>query len=414
MLSIRSFPKAIIHVDGDAFFVSCEAARDPRLRGKPVVTGGEKGIVSAMSYEAKARGIVRAMPVHQARIVCPEVIVVSSDFTFYKRCSERMVSILQRYTPTVEAYSIDECFADITGLRRPLHMSYEQIAEAMKRDLQQELGMTFSLGLSITKVLAKVASKHNKPDGFTVIRGKDIQHYLKDLPVGKVWGIGSQTAQYLHKLGVITALQFVEKPEWFVVQKMAKPHIELWHELRGTSLWKVHEGPHEMQHSVSRTGTFKPPTREKAWIFAHLVRNVERACLGVRKEGARAKRVSWYVKTQDFHYIRREHDLPLSTAVPQDILKIITPAFEESFDPELLYRSTGVTLSGLAPVDAITPDLFGNHRAQQTLFDVTSVIDQLGKRYKAPVIRIAAGIRVGEHIPPVHQRLAIPIIGKVR
>jgi DNA polymerase IV len=174
MFTIRSFPKAIVHVDGDAFFVSCETARNPKLRGKPVVTGGEKNIVSAMSYEAKRLGIVRAMPLHEARKICPQLIVVSSDFAFYKRCSERMVSILRRYTPIVEPYSIDECFADITGLRRPLHMSYEKIAWSMKRDLQEELGMTFSLGLSITKVLAKVASKHSKPNGFTVIRGKAV------------------------------------------------------------------------------------------------------------------------------------------------------------------------------------------------------------------------------------------------
>ena len=131
--SIRSYPRAILHVDGDAFFVSCEVAKNPALRGKAVITGKERGIASALSYEAKARGVVRGMRLSEIRKVCPDAIMLPSDYETYSLYSRRMYDIVRRYTPAVEEYSIDECFADLTGLRRSLRMSYEEIAPRVKR-----------------------------------------------------------------------------------------------------------------------------------------------------------------------------------------------------------------------------------------------------------------------------------------
>src|SRR3989344_3897158 len=139
-LSIHSFPRAIVHVDGDAFFASCEQALDPRLRGKPVVTGKERGIAASLSYEAKARGVTRAMPLYQIRKLCPDVILLPSDYETYSLLSKRMYDIVRRYTSDVEEYGIDECFADITGLRRPFRMSYTEIVRKLQEDLYRELG----------------------------------------------------------------------------------------------------------------------------------------------------------------------------------------------------------------------------------------------------------------------------------
>ena len=134
-----SFPRAILHVDGDSFFASCEIARDPKLRGKPVITGRERGIVSAMTYDVKARGVKRGMILSEARKICPDAVILPSDYETYSLFSERMYEIVRRYTPTVEEYSIDECFADITGLRRLFHMSYEKIAEKTAQKVRQHL-----------------------------------------------------------------------------------------------------------------------------------------------------------------------------------------------------------------------------------------------------------------------------------
>ena len=189
-LTIQHLPKAILHVDADAFFAACEQSRNPSLKGRPVITGKERGIVASMSYEAKARGVKRAMRLSDVRKLCPEAVCLPSDYETYSLLSKRMFAIVRRYTPDVEEYSIDECFADLTGLQRPLGMPYQQIAARIKRDLDGELGFTFSMGLGPTKVVAKLASKQNKPDGLTCIPGYDIHRYLAHMPVDQLWGLG--------------------------------------------------------------------------------------------------------------------------------------------------------------------------------------------------------------------------------
>jgi len=154
-LSIHGFPRAILHIDGDAFFASCEQSRNPALKGKPVITGKERGIVASMSYEAKARGVTRAMRLFEVKRLCPDAIMLPSDYETYSLLSKRFFSIVRRYTPDVEEYSVDECFADLTGLRRALRMNYLDIARRIKSDLDKELGFTFSAGLGPNKVVAK-------------------------------------------------------------------------------------------------------------------------------------------------------------------------------------------------------------------------------------------------------------------
>ena len=208
-----TFPRAILHVDGDSFFASCEIAKDPRLRGKPVITGKERGIVSACTYDLKARGVERGMRLDEARKIASDAIILPSDYETYSLFSERMYQIVRRYTPTVEEYSIDECFADLTGMRRMNRMNYRDMAHAIKQELKVELGMNFSVGLSATKVLAKVASKWQKPDGLTLIPLDKAEAYLAKTPAIKVWGIGPNTAAYLQKFGIRTALEFARKDE---------------------------------------------------------------------------------------------------------------------------------------------------------------------------------------------------------
>ncbi|NTU70150.1 DNA polymerase IV, partial [bacterium] len=181
---------AIIHLDADSFFASCEQATHPEYRGKPVITGKERGIVSAASYEAKARGVDRGVPLWEVKKICPDAIIVPSDYETYSLFSKRIFSIMRRFTSQVEEYSIDEAFADITGLRRSLKMSYPNIAIKVKETVERELGLTVSVGLSVNKVLAKLASNWNKPSGFCDINLFDIKKFLGNLPAQKVWGIG--------------------------------------------------------------------------------------------------------------------------------------------------------------------------------------------------------------------------------
>ena len=173
-LSISSFPSPIIHLDCDAFFTSVEQSLHPELKGKPVVTGKERGIVACASYEAKALGVKRPMRLWEAQKVCPSLICLPSDYETYSLISKRMFEIIRRFTPTIEEYSIDEAFAELSGLRRLHRAGYADIAWKIKQTVQQELGFTVSVGLSASKTLAKIASKEKKPDGFFVLRASEL------------------------------------------------------------------------------------------------------------------------------------------------------------------------------------------------------------------------------------------------
>src|ERR671938_69840 len=257
-LTLASFPRAILHIDGDAFFASCEQSRRPKLQGRPVVTGKERGIAASMSYEAKARGVIRGMRSADIRKVCPDAVILPSDYETYSMLSKRFFAIVRRYTPDVEEYSIDECFADLTGLRRPLKMSYLKIAERIKRELDTELGCTFSVGLAPNKVVAKIASKWQKPSGLTAIPGKELHRYLAKLPVENVWGIGHQTTALLHKHDVKTALQFAQRPEAWVKKHFSKPFYQIWQELRGVYVFELVTGEHETYYTIQKVKTFTP------------------------------------------------------------------------------------------------------------------------------------------------------------
>src|SRR5262245_37736486 len=155
-LSIHGFPKAILHIDGDAFFASCEQSLEPKLKGRPVITGKERNIVASMSIEAKLRGVTRGMALQEVRKLCPDAVILPSDYETYSLLSKRFFDIVRRYTSLVEEYSIDECFAEITGLQRPHQMSYPKIANSIKDELERDLGTSFSVGLGPSKVLAKI------------------------------------------------------------------------------------------------------------------------------------------------------------------------------------------------------------------------------------------------------------------
>jgi DNA polymerase-4/DNA polymerase V len=356
--NIHSWPRAILHVDGDAFFTSCEEVIHPELKGKVLITGGERGIVACASYPAKKLGIKRGVSLIEAKKICPDLIVLPSDYETYSLFSKRMFSIVRRFTPQVEEYSIDEAFADLTGLRRPLHSSYETIALKIKKEIQRELGFTVSLGISVSKVLAKVASKHRKPDGFTVIRGREIPEYLKDLPVEAIWGIGRATTNYLWKMGVKTALEFAKLPEQVVKKRFTKPGQEIWRELRGESAYPVEPEEKNDYASISKTKTFAPATSDRDYLFAQLLRNLESACMKARRYKLAARKVIVFLKKQNFDFEGTEAKLIRPSAHPLELCEILRGLFDLVYWAGELYRATGVVLVDLAPDDAVQYTLF--------------------------------------------------------
>ena len=358
-LTLGAFPRAIVHIDGDAFFASCEQSRRPQLQGRPVVTGKERGIAASMSYEAKARGVTRGMQLAEIRKRCPEVVILPSDYETYSLLSARFFAIVRRYTPDVEEYSVDECFADLTGLRRPLRMSYLQIAERIKKELDTELGFTFSVGLAPNKVVAKIASKWVKPLGLTAIPGRELHRYLARLPVQNVWGIGPQTTAFLHKHGIQTALELARRQEEWVKKYLSKPFYQIWQELNGAYIFELVTGEHETYHTIQKVQTFTPPSSRQDFVFAQLAKNIENACIKLRKYKLATERVLIFLRTQDFRETGLEMDLSGPTSFPNDILRVVSPAFEELFASSTSYRATGVILCKLSEAYYGQLDLFG-------------------------------------------------------
>lgn len=400
-LTLHSFPRALLHIDGDAFFSSCEQARNPQLQGKPVITGKERGIAASMSYEAKAYGVTRGMRLYEIKKLCPDAVIVPSDYETYSLLSQRLFAIVRRYTPDVEEYSIDECFADLTGLRRPLRMSYEEMAVQIKHELDTELGFTFSVGLAPNKVLAKIASKWQKPSGFTAIPGRDIHLFLKDLPVGKVWGIGENTAALLNKYRIYSALDFARQQEVWVKKFLTKPFYDIWQELNGRYVLPFITAEKATYLSIQKVKTFTPPSHDRAFVFAQLSKNIENACIKARKYKLAAKRAFIFLKTQEFRYHGLEVRFSRATPYPHEMIKIIEPAFDQVFHPSEGYRATGVVLLKLEEDNMVQLDLFGETLRAEKYSRVYQAVDLLREKFGKHTVFLGSSFQAqkfGQHL----------------
>ncbi len=380
-ITLRSYPRAILHFDGDAFFASVEQAVHPELKGRPVVTGKERGIIACASYEAKALGVKRGIPLFDARKMCRELVILPSDYETYSLYSKRMFDIIRRHTPVVEEYSIDEGFADISGLRRVFHTSYEEIAHAMQRDIQAELDITVSVGLSLSKSLAKLASKFRKPRGFTAVAGNHIHLFLQRIELEKVWGFGPNTVQLLTKHGLKTALDFVNRPEKWAEGLMGKIGRELWHELRGEAMYPVATEEKSTYYTISKSRTFTPPSQDREFVYAKLVRNLESAFIKMRRYRLRTRVIGLALRHQDFSEDAVEASLSRPTSATQEAVPLLRTMFEHVFKERVDYRATMVVLGKLQPDLEEQYELFEDRVRIDKLSRASAAIDSVNERY---------------------------------
>jgi DNA polymerase-4/DNA polymerase V len=400
-IKLSSYPRAILHVDCDAFFASCEQAVNPALRGKPVVTGKERGIVAAASYEAKARGIKRGVPLWEVKKLCPDAVILPSDYETYSLFSKRLFAVMRRFTPTVEEYSIDEAFADITGFQRPYHCSYEEIALKMKETIERELGLTVSVGLSLSKVLAKIGSKFKKPAGFTPIPGRKIHEFLAVTPIEKIWGIGPRTAAYCQAQGIMTALDYALKGEKFIQEHFTKPHQEIWRELNGDAVYQIETAEKTTYATISKTRTFTPPSSDREYVYAQLLKNLENACIKARRHGLLAKGLAIYLRTQEYRTSAMEATLSRASSYPPDIVKPLLSMFTKLFRPGTPYRATGVVLTDLRPEEGVQLNLFEPPMRVERLKRVYGVVDGLAEKYGKHTLFLGAS--AAAHKIPQHE-----------
>jgi len=382
--------RAIFHMDGDAFFVGVEIAKNSKLKGLPVVTGKERGIVTALSYEAKALGVYRGLPIFQLKKDFPNIIILPGDYASYVKYSRDMFNIVRRYVDDVEEYSIDECFADLTGLDKPLKMSYREIAELIKRKVNSEMALSVSLGVAPTKVLAKVASKWVKPDGLTVIEIANAQKFLQQVPINKIWGVGPQTSKFLMRKGIQTAGDFAGRSINWVGHYLSKPYIEIWKELNGVSIFKINPLAKTEYSSIQKTRTFYPPTEDKIFLFSQLSKHIEDACSKARYYKLAPRKVSIFLKTQSFCYARSEVRLLSATNSPEMILPIVRCQLDKIYKAGTSYRASGAGLHDLTSHSVIQRDLFGETVRAGKFDAIHEQIDDLEGKFGKHIVHLAS------------------------
>ena len=353
--------KTLIHVDGDAFFASVYQATHAEAKGKPVIIGRERGIATALSYEAKEYGIKRGMMVSEAKRLCPHVQIAASDFRTYQIFSNKIVAIAKSFSPYVERYSVDEVFVDITGFDTVHNMTYEEIGKALKKQIEQSLGITVSVGIGSTKTLTKVGSEINKPSGFVLLTPENTNHYLQKTEIGEVWGIGYRLTKRMHMLGIYTALDFINASEELLRSKFNKMVLQTWHELRGEAIYGLSIGKKTEYKSIRKSSTVTPPTTDKEILFARVLHHVEKAFVKARKYEYRVRDIEIFLKTQKFTYHRTTIKLPEPVAYPYLIRESLRNAFERIYKPRVKYRASGCTLFDFEEASARQQKLFDEH-----------------------------------------------------
>ena len=396
-ITLSSYPAAICHIDCDAFFTSCESARNPKLKGLPIVTGKERGIVSCPSYEAKALGITRGMRISEARLLRPDITVIESDYELYSIYSTRLFAIIRRFTPDVEEYSIDEAYCDLTGLRRLYRTSYPAIARKIKDAIQKDLGLTVSVGISLSKILAKLASKTNKPDGFTSLPGNKLHEFLKDMPLEKVCGLGPNSVALLNKHSIRTVLDYINKPKGFACKLLGKIGQELWLELRGIPVYKLIASGKEKYLSISKTGTFHPASKDEDIVKARLLRNMESALIKLRRHGLIARKITVILRRSDFSYATLEGRLTRHTSSTLDFVGLCGILFKDIFEPSVCYRATGVVLSDIVDKIKESRDLFDDPVKIEKARSISIAIDKVSGYFGKHAIHLASSNVVNDN-----------------
>jgi nucleotidyltransferase/DNA polymerase involved in DNA repair len=363
----------VAHFDGDSFFVSCELMRRPDLRGKPVVTGGERGVVTSMSAEARALGVKRTTPCFEIRQQFPDVIIIESSMDVYAAYAQRVYSIVREYAISVEEYSIDECFALVAE---------PSIALAAKRELETATGLTFGVGVATTKTLAKVASRLSKPAGYKeLLDQSEIDSVLTHLPVESVWGIGRATSVALRARGIGTAAELVASPR--LDSRFSEPVRRTARELGGrmeiqiveSAPARFFEGYTERespQDSVRCSRTFHPAESDIESLRARAVehlddKNLETVSVEVRIEPA--------------------------AATPMGCLPALRRALASVLVPGVLYKTVGVTLYDFVDRGVVQEDLFSGGAIAESVAKreaVADAIDALRHRLGEGIIRFGA------------------------
>jgi nucleotidyltransferase/DNA polymerase involved in DNA repair len=367
----------IIHVDLDAFFAAVEQRDRPELRGKPVIVGGDprsheytRGVVSTASYEARKFGVHSAMPLRTALQLCPDGIFLPVDGAKYQRVSREVMAVLRRFTPAVEQVSIDEAFLDVAG-SEALFGPAPEIARRIKREVVETTGLTVSVGVATTKLVAKVGSDLRKPDGLVVVEPGQEAAFLAPLEIRRLWGIGPKTAERLHGLGIRTIGELAALPVETLMRALGDHGATLHDRALGIDPDPVIGGG-EAAKSVSHETTFAVDVTDPADIERTLLALTEGVSARLRAAGIRAGTVAVKIRDSEFRTITRQKALP----EPSDLTDTIWRAALELARPEI--RGKKIRLLGVAATQLGQPEQIGMFEVvdakQRRVVDATDAV----------------------------------------
>jgi DNA polymerase-4 len=342
--------RRILHIDMDAFFSSVEQKRHPELVGKPVVIGGDgdptkRGVVSTASYEARKFGIHSAMPLKTAHKLCPNAIFLPVDYEEYSRVSKKFKAVLGEFTETIEDVGIDEAFLDISSVDK----TSEEIAKEIKKRIKEETDLNCSTGIAPNKLLAKIASDMEKPDGLTIITEQDIEKRIWPLPARKLWGVGPKTEGYLkEKMGIQTIGELATLPLERLMEEFGQSYGNYLYEAsRGIdeSLLETHWEP----KSISKETTFQRDIDNWQLIAKNLVELTQDVVASMKEEGYRGRTVTVKVRFTDFKTYTRAKTLDEFTNSEPQIRRASFDCLGR-FELKKKVRLIGVRISNLEKV----------------------------------------------------------------
>jgi DNA polymerase IV len=387
----------VLHLDLDEFIAAVERLRRPELEGKPIVVGGDgdptkRGVVSTASYEARRFGVRSAMPLREAGRRCPDGIFLPVDGRKYLGVSREVMAILRRFTPLVEPISIDEAFLDVTGSHE-LFGDGQTIARSIKDAVRDEIQLTISVGVARTKLVAKIASDLQKPDGLVVVAPGDEAAFLAPLEIGRLWGVGEKTATVLREYGVKTIGDLAALPEDLLERRFGKMGPMLGDRARGLDADRV-VGEGEAAKSVGHEHTFDVDTADREEIERTLLAMAEGVSGRLRGSGVRASTVTVKIRDSSFRTITRQRTL----AEPTDLTDPIYRVALDLARPEirgLRIRLLGVTASNLGEREQLGMFPADDPRRRQAI----EATDRLRRRYGERVVTRARLLGTGLPAP---------------
>ncbi len=376
-------------VDCDSFFVSCEQSVNPELKGKPVcVMSGRGQCVISRSKEAKKLGIRMGMPYFQIEGQMKKAVYINANHELYCNISKRVMEVLNSFSPKVEIYSIDEAFVELTGLERLYKRNYLEIAQMIRQEVLDKVDIPVSIGVSSSKSLAKLASdKAKKADeGVFLVGARKIIPLLEKTSIDEIWGIGKNLSVMLRKHGILTAYELVSQDDIWLNKQIGIRGLEMKHELLGEMVSPV-SNEIKLPKSIQKTSALAKFSSDKNYLKNSLNYHIHRACVKLRKINAKCKGVSIFLRTKDFKVYCEKKVLNVATDFELEISDIVFELLEKMYNPNILYRSTGVILDTFVFNNEAQMSLFADNTADERKHKLSRCFDNLEKRFGKDIIQ---------------------------